>query len=79
MTELQQCLHNKEIKLTLDDASYDFLAKVGYDPAYGVRPLKRAIQQELENPLAQAILAGKFLPGDTIQVSQPNNCLSFVK
>jgi ATP-dependent Clp protease ATP-binding subunit ClpB len=46
----------------------EHLVSAGFDPVYGARPLKRAIQQELENPLAQRILAGDFQPGDVIQV-----------
>ena len=46
----------------------DYLSAAGYDPVYGARPLKRSIQQYVENPLAQEILAGKFIPGDTIQI-----------
>jgi len=47
------------------------LADAGFDPVYGARPLRRAIQQQVENPLAQRILAGGFEPGDTIAVSAP--------
>ncbi len=54
--------------LTITDEALDYLAATGYDPVYGARPLKRAIQQHIENPLAQEILAGKFVPGDTIQI-----------
>ena len=53
------------------------MAASGFDPVYGARPLKRAIQKELENPLAQKILAGEYSPGDTIQVGVENNKLSF--
>ena len=55
----------------LDDSALDRLAEAGFDPVYGARPLKRVIQQQLENPLAQQILAGDFGPGDTIRVSAP--------
>ena len=51
----------------VDDALLDRLVEVGFDPVYGARPLKRAIQQQLENPLAQDILAGRFQAGDTIR------------
>jgi ATP-dependent Clp protease ATP-binding subunit ClpB len=53
----------------VDDALLDKLVEVGFDPVYGARPLKRAIQQQLENPLAQDILAGKFPPGTTIRAT----------
>jgi ATP-dependent Clp protease ATP-binding subunit ClpB len=54
--------------LHFSDAAVDRLVDVGFDPVYGARPLKRAIQTEVENPLAQEILAGRFVPGDTINV-----------
>ena len=50
-----------------DTLLVQYLSEVGYDPVFGARPLKRAIQQHLENPLAQALLAGEFLPGQTIE------------
>ena len=65
--------------LHLDDAAQERLAKAGYDPVYGARPLKRAIQQQLENPLAQQILDGSFGPGDTIHVSVGAEGLEFAK
>ncbi len=69
MEQVRKRLQEKELQLQLDEPILDFLADAGYDPVYGARPLKRAIQQYLENPLAQDILSGKFLPGDTIVVS----------
>ncbi len=54
--------------LEVTPAALDQLGEVGFDPVYGARPLKRAIQQELENPLARRILAGEFGPGDTVAV-----------
>ncbi|MDP3274758.1 MAG: ATP-dependent chaperone ClpB [Deltaproteobacteria bacterium] len=63
-------LERRELHIVLDDSAKDFLGEVGWDPAYGARPLKRAIQQELENPLAQRLLAGEFAPGETIGVSR---------
>ena len=56
-----------------------WLGAQGYDPVYGARPLKRAIQQQVENPLAQAILSGKFLPGDRITAHANGNGLEFAK
>ena len=64
-------LERRELKLALDNAAKDYLGEIGWDPVYGARPLKRAIQQHLENPLAQRILGGDFAPGDTIAVSRP--------
>jgi ATP-dependent Clp protease ATP-binding subunit ClpB len=55
----------------------DHIASAGFDPVYGARPLKRAIQQQVENPLAQEILAGKFLPGETIKVDVKDYLLTF--
>ena len=74
---LQQRLAAKEFTLTVDDDALDYLAEIGYDPVYGARPLKRALQQYLENPLAEAILSGKFLPGGTIQVKRQGDTLEF--
>src|SRR6056297_977017 len=59
-------LADRDMELELTDAARDQLADAGFDPVYGARPLKRAIQQRIENPLAQRILAGEFAPGDTI-------------
>jgi ATP-dependent Clp protease ATP-binding subunit ClpB len=63
--------------VTLSESALDFLAEVGYDPVYGARPLKRAIQRELETQLAKAILRGEFAAGDTIAVDVKNERLSF--
>ena len=65
------------MSLKLSDSSIDFLAEVGYDPVYGARPLKRAIQRELETQIAKAILRGEFHDGDTIFVDVQNERLSF--
>lgn len=66
MKLLHQRLAEHDLALTMTDAALSKLVDIGYDPVYGARPLKRAIQQWLENPLAQDILGGRFLPGDTI-------------
>ncbi|MDX1563654.1 MAG: AAA family ATPase, partial [Gammaproteobacteria bacterium] len=77
---LRKRLAEREMSLTLDDRAIDRLAEAGFDPVYGARPLKRAIQQQVENPLAQRILAGDFVPGDTIAVRAPDvGSLSFAK
>ena len=65
---LHERLAGREMKIVLSDAARDRLAAAGFDPVYGARPLKRAIQQQVENPLAQKILQGRFAPGDTIEV-----------
>lgn len=63
---LEQRLAERDLSLKLTDGVLERLAAVGFDPVYGARPLKRSITQLIENPLAQAVLAGKFSPGDTI-------------
>ncbi len=63
--------------MKIDETALNYLAEVGYDPVYGARPLRRAIQQYLENPLAEAILSGKYLPGATIEVSYRDGKLQF--
>jgi ATP-dependent Clp protease ATP-binding subunit ClpB len=62
---LRSRLTERELKLQLSDEALDKLIAVGYDPVYGARPLKRAIQRWIENPLAQLILSGRFMPGET--------------
>jgi ATP-dependent Clp protease ATP-binding subunit ClpB len=74
---LQQRLSERKMSLKLSDAALDFLADVGYDPVFGARPLKRAIQRELETQIAKAILRGEFNDGDTIFVDIENERLSF--
>ncbi len=63
---LRQRLAERELSMEISDEAMDKLAAVGFDPVYGARPLKRAIQQYIENPLSQDILSGKFMPGDVI-------------
>src|SRR5699024_6219738 len=58
-------LEARDLRARFTDEAKDLLGELGYDPAYGARPLKRAIQRYLENPLAQDLLAGKYSPGDT--------------
>ena len=76
---LQDRLAEREMTIILSDAARDRLADSGFDPVYGARPLKRAIQQQVENPLAQEILQGRFKPGDTIQVAVDDDHLEFQK
>jgi ATP-dependent Clp protease ATP-binding subunit ClpB len=70
-------LAERDMSIVLSDAARDRLAEAGFDPVYGARPLKRAIQQQIENPLAQEILRGKFKPGDTIEVGVSDENLEF--
>ncbi len=79
MGYLQKRLAERDIKLELDEAARDQLGEAGFDPVYGARPLKRAIQQQVENPLAQRILKGEFGPGDTVRVTVAGGALSFRK
>jgi ATP-dependent Clp protease ATP-binding subunit ClpB len=65
---LRQRLRDARLELSVREAALERLAEAGFDPVYGARPLKRAIQQQLENPLAQSILSGRFSPGDTVVV-----------
>lgn len=72
-------LAEKDFGLNISNEALNYLAHAGYDPVYGARPLKRAIQQHIENPLAREILEGKFLPGDIIQVNVEKNRVIFSK
>jgi ATP-dependent Clp protease ATP-binding subunit ClpB len=76
---LRKRLAEADIGLELSDAALDRLGEAGFDPVYGARPLKRAIRQQLENPLAQEILSGHFGPGDSIRVEVSGDTLSFQK
>lgn len=74
---LRDRLQERNFKLELSKNALDYLASTGYDPVYGARPLKRVIQQQLENPLAKDILSGHFMPGDTIDVEKDETGLVF--
>lgn len=79
LDRLRARLSEKDMRLSVDDTAFDQLIDAGFDPVYGARPLKRAIQQQVENTLAQKILSGDFLPGDTIFVKGENGHLEFEK
>ncbi len=79
LQSLQARLAKLEIKLDITPAALEKVAQAGFDPVYGARPLKRAIQQEIENPLAKEILSGKFVAGDTIHVAEKNGSIVFAK
>ena len=79
IARIQQRLGDKDYTIDLSDEALAFIAGVGYDPVYGARPLKRAIQKYLENPLAEKILSGVFVPGDRIQVSMGDQVFEFEK
>ena len=76
---LERRLAERGIGIELSDKAYELLGNVGFDPVYGARPLKRAIQQQIENPLAQEILSGRFGNGDTVKVDADGGKLVFVK
>jgi ATP-dependent Clp protease ATP-binding subunit ClpB len=76
---LEQRLAKMEMTLQVDDLALQKIAEAGYDPVYGARPLKRAIQQQIENPLSKMILAGQFGPKDTIKVGGDVHGLNFQK
>ena len=76
---LRERLAERDIRIHLSAAARDKLADAGFDPVYGARPLRRAIQQQIENPLAQEILQGHFVPGDLIEVGVADERLEFRK
>jgi len=76
---LEKRLGERGIRIELSDKAFELLGNVGFDPVYGARPLKRAIQQQLENPLAHAILSGQFGNGDLVKVDADGGKLVFVK
>jgi ATP-dependent Clp protease ATP-binding subunit ClpB len=76
---LEKRLAQLEMGIVVDDSALNELAQAGFDPVFGARPLKRAIQQQLENPLAKAILEGRFGAKDTIRVSCENGIMRFAK
>ncbi|MGH8170502.1 MAG: ATP-dependent chaperone ClpB, partial [Steroidobacteraceae bacterium] len=76
---LRKRLQERDMDLALDDAARDLLGEAGFDPVYGARPLKRAIQQQIENPLAQRILKGEFAPGNRIRATARDGQIVFDK
>jgi ATP-dependent Clp protease ATP-binding subunit ClpB len=74
---LEKRLESMDLAIEFSDAAVDELAKAGFDPVYGARPLKRAIQQRIENPLSKAILEGKFAPKETIRVDARAGVFAF--
>lgn len=79
INRLRARLAEREYGISVTPEALDYLAATGYDPVYGARPLKRSIQQHVENPLAQEILAGRFVPGDTIKVALKKDNIVFSK
>ena len=74
---LEQRLAKMDIGLLVSAPALQKIAEAGFDPVYGARPLKRAIQQQIENPLSKLILQGKFGPKDVVHVNVNNGTLSF--
>jgi ATP-dependent Clp protease ATP-binding subunit ClpB len=74
---LEKRLARLEIKLAFDDAALAAIAEAGFDPVFGARPLKRAIQERIENPLAKAILEGRFAAKDTVKVTAKGGRIEF--
>ena len=79
LASLRKRLSERGMELQLDAAAVDQIAEAGFDPVYGARPLKRAIQQQVENPLSQLLLQGAYGPGDTIKVGVQAGQLHFAK
>ncbi|NLN57831.1 MAG: ATP-dependent chaperone ClpB [Gammaproteobacteria bacterium] len=79
LDRLRARLSERDLSLSIDDSAFDQLIDAGFDPVYGARPLKRAIQQQVENTLAQKILAGDFVAGDTILIKAEAGQLVFEK
>ena len=79
IANLAQRLKDQDMKLEIAEDAMQLLAEVGYDPVYGARPLKRAIQRLIENPLAQKLLKGEFMPGDTIVATVQDNAVVFAR
>jgi len=77
LERLRSMLKERNISLVLDDSARELLAREGYDPNYGARPLKRAIQTLIQNPLAVKLLQGEILPGETVRVSAEGDKMRF--
>jgi ATP-dependent Clp protease ATP-binding subunit ClpB len=76
LRRLQAMLDGRKVTLDLDEAARAWLARTGYDPVYGARPLKRVIQRELQNPLATMILSGRIRDGDRVRVGAGDSGLT---
>jgi ATP-dependent Clp protease ATP-binding subunit ClpB len=77
LKRVESLLREQKISFDISQAACDFLVEKGYDPVYGARPLKRAIQREIENPLATKILENTFISGDTVYIDKGENVLTF--
>nr|MBA3322030.1 hypothetical protein [Pyrinomonadaceae bacterium] len=77
LERLRALLIERNITITLDDSAKKLLAREGYDPMYGARPLKRAIQTLIQNPLATKLLSGEVVPGQTVRLSADGDGMKF--
>jgi len=77
LSRLMKLLTDRKITLQVDDKAKDWLGQKGYDPAYGARPLKRAIQKYVQDPLAEMVLAGKIHDGETVKITAGKDGLMF--
>ena len=77
LNSLRARLRDQELGLELTSAAIERLTEQGYDPVYGARPLKRAIQRSIENPLAGELLSGRFHPGDLVRVDVDGDAFKF--
>ncbi len=78
VTKVVERIRTRDIHLVLDETAKDFLIEKGYDPQYGARPMRRAVERYLEDPMAEELLRGSIKPGETIQVRRDGEKLSFV-
>jgi ATP-dependent Clp protease ATP-binding subunit ClpB len=78
LQRVKRMLAERRYNLEVSEDAKNYLAEIGYDPDYGARPLKRAIQRELQDPLAMRLLAGDFRPGETIGVERGEQGLEFI-
>jgi len=79
LRSLSDRLKERQIRLEFTDKAQDLIMELGYDPAFGARPLKRTIQQQIENPLASELLAGRFADGDVVRVDAEGSRFTFVR
>ncbi|HET7096290.1 MAG TPA: AAA family ATPase, partial [Casimicrobiaceae bacterium] len=79
LKQLERRIDAMDMSIRVSDAAVAELAKAGFDPVYGARPLKRAIQQQIENPLAKEILGGRYVAGDTVKVGATGGAITFAK
>jgi ATP-dependent Clp protease ATP-binding subunit ClpC len=77
LSQVEERLKDKEIKLEATEAAKEFLGEKGYDPTFGARPLRRVIQDMVEDPLSEGVLEGRFQAGDTVQIDYEEGQIKF--